>query len=148
MIIRLAEQDDLQQCRELDAIVSGLHSRKQFLEQRIRHRRAYLSIEEARVVGLITFQTNFIDCLYISLIIVHPDFRRRGIARKLINQVAGHSRNGKLFSSTEADNEQSIKMHEALGFQFSGYIDNLPQGKREILFCKNVARSSGPIPLP
>jgi GNAT superfamily N-acetyltransferase len=138
MIIRLAEQKDSEQCQELDALVSGIHSRARFLEQRIRHRRMYVALESARLVGLITFETNFIDCLYISLVLVRPNFRRRGIARALIERVAEHSKDGKLFSSTEIDNAISIGMHLVLGFRPSGYIDNLPQGKRELIFCKDL----------
>jgi hypothetical protein len=112
MIIRLAEQKDSEQCQELDALVSGIHSRTRFLEQRIRHRRMYVALESARLVGLITFET--------------------------IERVAEHSKDGKLFSSTEIDNAISIGMHLALGFRPSGYIDNLPQGKRELIFCKDL----------
>ena len=98
----------------------------------------YVAVDANRVVGFITFETNFIGCLYISLLMVHPDCRRRGIARKMIEMVATHSENAKLFSSTEADNEISIKMHEALGFIKSGYVDNLPQQTRELIYYKNL----------
>lgn len=108
----------------------------------------YLALDDSRIVGLITFQTNFIDCLYISLVIVHPDFRRCGIARALIERVAAHSQNGKLFSSAEIDNEASIRMHRALGFQPSGYIDNLPQEKRELIFSRDLAPHACGEPFP
>jgi len=45
----------------------------------------------------------------------------------------------RLFSSTEETNAVSIQMHTALGFSPSGYIDNLPQGYRELLFYKRLA---------
>ena len=38
----------------------------------------------------------------------------------------------------EETNAPSIRMHTALGFQPSGYIDNLPQGVRELLFYKRT----------
>jgi len=44
-----------------------------------------------------------------------------------------------IFSSTEETNAQAIQMHTALGFTPSGYIDNLPQGYRELLFYKRLA---------
>jgi len=71
-------------------------------------------------------------------LIVHPDFRRRGIARSLVDVVAIHSHDGRLFSSAMEDNKISLKMHEALGFRRSGYIDNLPQLTREIFLFKEV----------
>ena len=44
----------------------------------------------------------------------------------------------RVFSSTEETNATSIQMHTALGYSPSGYIDNLPQGVRELLFYKRV----------
>jgi L-amino acid N-acyltransferase YncA len=44
----------------------------------------------------------------------------------------------RVFSSTEETNAISIRMHAALGFVPSGYIDNLPQGYRELLFYKRL----------
>jgi hypothetical protein len=38
-------------------------------------------------------------------------------------------------------------MRLSLGFIPSGYIDNLPQGKRELIFCKNLPPQT-PTPLP
>ena len=100
--------------------------------------RMYAAVDEDRIAGFVTFEMNFIGCLYISLLVVHPDYSRRGIARDMIERVAEHSKNGKLFSSTEEDNDISIAMHEALGFRKSGYIDNLPQPSREIIYYKEL----------
>lgn len=138
MEIQRAEKDDLEECVKLNELAFKKDRRK-FLEQRIRHQRMYVDKDANRVVGLITFETNFIGCLYISLLMVHPDCRRRGIARKMIEKAATHSENGKLFDSTEADNEISIKMHEALGFIRSGYVDNLPQQVRELIYYKELS---------
>ena len=110
MEIRRAEKEDFEECVKLNDLVFKKDHRK-FLEQYIRHQRMYVAADANRVVGFITFETNFIGCLYISLLMVHPECRRRGIARKMIEMVAAHSKNGKLFSSTEADNEISIEMH-------------------------------------
>ena len=136
MDIRAANKADYDTCAELDKTVMGTDRRKEFLRRRIEHKRMYVAVIEGRVVGFITFESNFVGCLYISLLLVHPAFRRRGIARKLVERVASHSRDGRLFSSTEEDNEVSIKMHEALGFRPSGYIENLPQPQREIIYYK------------
>ena len=138
MEIRPAGREDYEQCIELDKLIFGTDKRKDFLRHRIEHGRMYVAIEDGRVVGLAAFMTRFVGCLYLSLLLVHPDYRRRGIARRMIDAVASHSRDGRLFSSTEEDNEVSIKMHEALGFRRSGYIENLPQPLREIILFKEV----------
>jgi L-amino acid N-acyltransferase YncA len=52
--------------------------------------------------------------------------------------VEAQSPGPRLFSSTEETNVAAIRMHRALGFIESGYIDNLPQGYRELLFFKRL----------
>ena len=59
-------------------------------------------------------------------------------ARALYKEVEGISPSPRLYSSTEETNSAAIQMHTALGFQASGYIDNLPQGYRELLFYKRL----------
>ena len=68
--------------------------------------------------------------------------RRHGVARALYRMVEEISPSPRVFSSTEETNAVSIKMHTALGFVPSGYIDNLPQGYRELLFYKRLRPSS------
>ena len=93
---------------------------------------------EGRIVGLITYETEWLGQFYVSLICVHPGYRRRGVARRLFGAVEARCETGRLFSSTEEDNHVSIKMHEALGFRRSGYVENLPQPTREIIYSKRV----------
>jgi GNAT superfamily N-acetyltransferase len=126
---------DYKECVDLHRLVVRT-DRGEFLEERIQAGRMYVAVMRGRVVGFATFETNFIGCLYVSLLMTHPDFRRKGIARRLMDAVAKHSKDGRIFSSTEADNAVSIQMHEALGFRRSGHIDNQPQVQREIIFCK------------
>jgi len=139
MKMRKAAKEDYKRCAELDRSIFGTDKRKEFLRLRIQAKRMYVAECDNRIVGFATFETDFIGCLFVSLLLVHPDFRRRGIARKLIEKVASHSKNGRLFSSTEEDNEVSIKMHEALGFRRSGHVDNLPQQARELIYFKELA---------
>ena len=73
----------------------------------------------------------------------HAHTQVRGVARALYRTVEGMSPSPRLYSSTEETNSVAIQMHTALGFVPSGYIDNLPQGYRELLFYKRLRPSSG-----
>ena len=90
------------------------------------------------VVGILAYRTDWFQCTFVSLVSVRADHRKRGIARALFRAVEGMSPSPRLFSSTEETNPVAIQMHTALGFQPSGYIDNLPQGYRELLFYKRL----------
>ena len=138
MEIRLAGKEEHPKCAELDKLVFGSDKRVEFLRLRIQRREIYVAVREDSVVGLIAFGPYLIGCMFISLLITHPDHRRKGIARRLVEKVSAHSADGRLFSSTEEDNLISLKTHEALGFLRSGYIENLPQPTREIILFKAV----------
>jgi predicted GNAT superfamily acetyltransferase len=90
------------------------------------------------VAGFLAFRTDWFQCTFVSLVVVREDRRLRGIARALYRRVEDLSPSPRLYSSTEETNAVSIKTHTALGFTPSGYIDNLPQGYRELLFYKRI----------
>jgi GNAT superfamily N-acetyltransferase len=102
--------------------------------------RHHLLVAEAggEILGLVAYRTDWFQCTLVSLVSVRPDRRKRGVARALYQAVEGMSPSPRLFSSTEETNAVSIQMHTALGFHPSGYIDNLPQGYRELLFYKRI----------
>ena len=97
-------------------------------------------VAEARdeIVGLLAYRTDWFQCTFVSLVVIHEDFRRRGIAREFFRSVEAVSSSPRIFSSTEETNTGAIRMHTALGFTPSGHIDNLPQGIRELLFYRRV----------
>ncbi len=74
----------------------------------------------------------------VRLVMVRRDHRRHGVARTLYAVVEAHCPTGRLFSSTEVSNLASRKMHEALGFQPSGQLDNLEQGEAELFYFKSL----------
>jgi GNAT superfamily N-acetyltransferase len=93
---------------------------------------------DGEVVGLLAYRTDWFQCTFVSLVVVAEPARRRGVARALFQAVELGSRSARLFSSTEETNAIAIQMHRALGFVPSGYVDNLPQGYRELLFYKRL----------
>ena len=58
-------------------------------------------------------------------IYVHPDYRRRGIARQLMEQlitVAAEQQYATMVAGIDSQNEGSIRLHEQLGFKNVGTI--------------------------
>lgn len=138
--VRVACKQDLEGCLNVERSVMGDDRRAQFLKRQIEEGRLLVAEVEGQTVGFITYETEWFGQVYVSLVCVHPDYRRRGIAQQLFHAVEERCHTGRLFSSSEEDNGVSIKMHEALGFVRNGYIDNLPQQRREIIYFKQVKR--------
>lgn len=84
-----------------------------------------------RLVGMLVLWF-FLDEAHIATLAVHPDFRRRGIARKLLHTALGAAyREGarRSFLEVRAGNQAALKMYEELGFEIVGrrnryYHDN------------------------
>jgi ribosomal protein S18 acetylase RimI-like enzyme len=138
MRIRTAEHDDARSLVTLAALVVGQPRAAQLVRAHVERNELLIADEHGEVVGCLAYRTDWFGCTFVSLVVVAESARRRGVARALFEAVERRSPSPRLFSSTEETNVASIRMHRALGFSASGYIDNLPQGYRELLFYKRL----------
>jgi GNAT superfamily N-acetyltransferase len=139
MRIRHLEPGDLRAVIGLAAEVIGAERAEPFIRSYVERHHLLVADADDVPIGVLAYRTDWFQCTFVSLVSVHPDFRRRGIARALFEAVERMSPSPRLFSSTEETNAPSIRMHTALGFTPSGHIDNLPQGYRELLFYKRLS---------
>jgi GNAT superfamily N-acetyltransferase len=139
MEIRRAEPGDVETMMTLTAEVIGAERAGAFVRSHLERHHVLVAVDDERVVGVLGFRTDWFQCTFVSLVSVHKDYRRRGVARALYARVERMTPSPRLFSSTEETNGVSIRMHTGLGFAPSGHIDNLPQGYRELLFYKRLS---------
>ncbi|MBI2526865.1 MAG: GNAT family N-acetyltransferase [Candidatus Rokubacteria bacterium] len=137
--IRLPSLSDAGPCTDLAALVIGQERAGPFIKSHLERHQLVVAEADGEVVGCLAYRTDWFQCTLVSLVVVREDFRRRGIAREFFKTVEAVSLSPRLFSSTEETNAPAIRMHTALGFAPSGYIDNLPQGTRELLFYRRIA---------
>lgn len=89
--------------------------------------------EDGRVAGYVGSQT-VIDESDVMNVAVHPDFRRRGIAEKLMEQLVGSLKamgSHCLTLEVRASNAPAIALYEKLGFQEVGRRKNYYRNPRE-----------------
>ncbi len=142
MRVRHAEPADLGRVIALAAEVVGAERASTFVRSHAERHHLLVAEEDGEIAGVLAFRTDWFQCTLVGLVAVDANLRGRGVARALYRMVEEISPSPRLFSSTEETNAVSIKMHTALGFAPSGYIDNLPQGYRELLFYKRLRPSS------
>jgi GNAT superfamily N-acetyltransferase len=140
--IRLPRLADRRPCAELAALVLGPERAGPFVKDHLERHHLIVAESGGEVVGFIAYRTDWFQCTFVTLVVVGADYRRRGIARELFRAVEAVSPTPRLFSSTEETNAASIRMHGGLGFTPSGYVDNLPQGVRELLFYRRIPPGS------
>jgi GNAT superfamily N-acetyltransferase len=136
--IRLPRLADAAPCTELAALVVGEERAGPLIKSHLERHQLMVAEAEGRIVGFLAYRTDWFQCTFVTLVVVDEEWRLRGIAREFFRTVETVSLSPRIFSSTEETNAVSIRMHTALGFAPSGYIDNLPQGTRELLFYKRV----------
>ena len=92
-----------------------------------------VALEEDKVVGYVGSQT-VIDETDMMNIAVHPDYRRRGIAEKLINALMDALRDKGSHGLTlevRASNEGAIALYHKLGFTQAGRRPNYYRNPKE-----------------
>jgi GNAT superfamily N-acetyltransferase len=138
MEIGAPRQGDLEAVMTLAGHVLSAERAGPFIRSHLERHHLLIAREGDDVLGVLGYRTDWFQCTFVSLVSVREDHRKRGIARALYHAVEGMSPSPRLYSSTEETNSVAIQMHTALGFHPSGYIDNLPQGYRELLFYKRL----------
>ena len=141
-MIREASEKDLKSILEIynDAIlnttaiyaykIQTLEEKKQWYEKKKQDGYPLLIFEESdRVLGFATFgpfrEWPAYKYTIEHSIYVHKDYRNQGIATKLMKEIikiANEREYATLVAVIDAANEVSIKMHEKIGFKYSGIV--------------------------
>lgn len=134
IIIKKALKSDFETICALD----GNSGRRDFLAKAVKEEQCLIAMIEGIPVGFAVLEQSFYGQGFISLLIVHPDYRRRGVARVLIRRIEAICPTEKLFTSTNELNVIMQRVCEALGFVRSGYTENLDEGDPEIIYFKRL----------
>jgi GNAT superfamily N-acetyltransferase len=136
--VRLPRTGDEAACAELAAQVVGEARAGALVKDHLERHHLVVAEAAGGVVGLLAYRTDWFRCTLVTLVVVDERWRRRGIAREFFRTVEAVSPTPRIFSSAAETDAVAIRMHTALGFAPSGYVDNLPQGTRELLFYRRV----------
>ncbi len=81
----------------------------------------------------------FVGRDYVTFLAVHPDHRRRGVARTLLRAVERRVGVGRLFVSTEEDNAAMLALLPREGWAHAGAVAGANDGDRaEVFFYKDL----------
>jgi ribosomal-protein-alanine N-acetyltransferase len=134
IVIRTMTMDDLDSVLEIDQLsFPQPWPESSYRFELTANRASILLVAEidGRLVGYVGCWL-LVDEVHISTLAVHPDFRQRGIARRLLKSVLGQAARGGAELATlevRTSNYAAIELYENLGFEISGrrpryYRDN------------------------
>jgi ribosomal protein S18 acetylase RimI-like enzyme len=138
MQIRSATFDDLGEIISFDRVAQSHASRVDFIKNSIERHEAYVSIKESTVVGYVVLDYSFYSNGFISMLYIAEGKRHRGYGSGLIEYVESICKTSKVFTSTNESNVNMQALLEKLGYEKSGWIDNLDEGDPEIIYFKRL----------
>ncbi|MEK3726856.1 GNAT family N-acetyltransferase [Lysinibacillus sp. FSL W8-0953] len=137
--IKEARMEHLQVLCTIDQEVIGDASRTEEIHQAIEEKRCLLYQSTDNIAGFLLFTNDFFGYSFISLVIVKPSERRKGVASALMKAYMQMAKTSKVFSSTNQSNKRMQQLFHNLGFVKSGVIDNLDEGDPEIIYMKQAS---------
>ncbi len=141
VIIERATSQDFEHICALDETVRRAPARRSLIGRALGESRCAVARVDGDVRGFVITGHNFFGHGFVELLMVHPEFRRRGIATALMRAAELDAPTGKLFTSTNQSNIAARSLFESLGFVRSGMIENLDQNDPEIIYFKRLAPS-------
>jgi ribosomal protein S18 acetylase RimI-like enzyme len=137
-IIERAATQDFEHICALDETVLGSGRRRSMIAQALAQARIAVARVDGQVRGFVVNEDNFFGHGYIALLIVHPDFRRRGLATALMRSAELDCQTEKAFTSTNQSNIPMQQLCARIGYIKSGYIENLDEGDPELIYMKRL----------
>lgn len=138
MCIRQGVPDDIDALVALDHVTQLDPGRTAYIVAALHKGDAFVAERDGTVVGYGVLTYNFYGNGMLELLYVDRGYRRSGVGRSLIEYAESHCNTPKLFTSTNLTNKPMQLLLEGLGYQLSGYIDNLDPGDPELVYCKHL----------
>jgi len=131
---------DLEAIADLDQLAFGPPARPDALLRAIESGTCWVARDSGHVVGFAVFDRFLHGHGFLRIIAVHPDHRRKGVARDIVSRLEATCPTDRLFTATDKSNAAMQQLCQALGFVRSGEIYELEDGHTELIYLKRLAR--------
>ena len=136
-MIRIAISTDLPGIFQIDPLAESSRERRESIQSAVTAGFCHIA-EKDKIIGFTLLDYSFYGNGFISLLVVHPDFRRQGVATTLMKYLETFCTKDKLFTSTNESNLPMQALLEKLGYLPSGIIYGLDEGDPELVFRKDL----------
>jgi len=138
MEIRRALDQDLEAIRSVDRVADDSEERRTLIERSVREGGAWVALLDGAVVGYAVLEHSFFGRGFISLLMVGPAHRRRGVGAALVRHLEGHCVSQRVFTSTNQSNLPMQALLQKLGYRHSGTVEDLDPGDPELFYSKQL----------
>ncbi len=136
--IRVAAASDVDTILAFDPIVETDAQRLHFIHKSAEQGECHVYDVDGEIIGYMMPNYHFFGCGFVALLVVHPDYRRKGIGSDLMQYIESVCDSPKLFTSTNQSNKPMQALLAKLDYQRSGTIENLDEGDPELVYFKRI----------
>lgn len=135
--VRHAAPNDLETIGALDPALPSDKNRSDEVRAAVRGGTCWVAGRSGATEGYILLKPkSFFYLDFISLLFVHPDARRLGIATALFDVAEAHAATAKIFTSTNVSNHNMRALLRGRGYDQVGEVGGLDPGDPELFFVK------------
>ena len=140
--LRPATDNDVDAICKFDLIAEQNEQRRAFVERSVSAGSCFVSEAHQQVVGYAVLEYSFYEQGFVSMLYIHPAYRRQGAGRMLMQYLESICRTRKLFTSTNLSNLPMQSLLGKLGYTLSGVIHHLDEDDPELVYVKYLERSA------
>ncbi len=115
-----------------------------FIAESFERRTVLVACEGDALAGFAVWDRAFFGRPFVWLLGVAPNYRRRGIATRLLHCIESACPDATLFTSTNESNHAMQALLLRLGYVYSGRVDHLDAGDPELFYSKRISPKKRP----
>jgi len=136
--VEVARYHHLDVMGEIAKVSAPKWYKRSYLKTAIRHKRTYVALVGKIPGAFLVWNRDFYGYYFIDLLVVHPELRRKGLARLLIRAMEKRCTGRRLYTSTNRSNKVMQQVMKRMGYKRVGYISNVDRGDPEWIYYKKL----------
>lgn len=137
--IKIAKLKDLEEIIKIDVLIINSDERKDKIKSYIEKKQCLVYSYESVIRGFLIYHFHFFEQPFVELLMVSPDYRRKGVASSLLKAFENNICNyNKAFTSTNESNKKMQTVLDKNGYSRSGIVNNLDEGDPELIYFKKL----------
>ena len=137
--IRPGRLTDLEALKAIDSFyLDGHTERADEIADWLRGGQAYVAMDRGAACAYAALGHAYFRKPTIEMLMVAETHRRKGIARQLVGWLEAQAAGPEIWTSTNLSNHPMQRLLASLGYELTGFINNLDPGDPELFFYKKL----------